>query len=550
MKRTVLILLWAVVLALVAWGGPVQAQSGEDGGGGKEGEEKTPADPPPNPDTKPEAKPEPESKPAPEPDPEPKAKSQPESKTEPGPGPKPAPAPKPEPEEEGEAWKFAPKIHGSFTARYRVRYSEYDDLDTGELWKESDQDLTLLLNLSVKNLYKEHLHFHMLGGFNIDTWGRQDSKHRPEVFEFADIYDTFDHKAKGNLHYAYLELDDLPKGLNVKGGRQHLTKGEPVHFDGLSLAYRSPCKAMGLTAFFGLPVYFWKAHMLGNLVGGGYVEFWPFEVIKDMPGDTTKLTVEYIWVQEDSDEEGIEDSFFSFVLDQKLFNRTVDLQARASVLNGEFRDFKVRGTLREKENDIRLRIQYYSMPVKQEEELSIDLSPYLQVMGRYNPFNEFRLDVYKGFDDKFALELGYHGRMLKKERYEGKFNHDFDRLYITGYAFGFLESNLDISATVEYVQSMGPVDEEGILTAGFDLTYRFNDQLKIGISTHFHRWEMKYLGTQQILEEIENVRVHSLSINFRPVPDLRIALRYSFETVGGDLEREYDRLLLTATYSF
>jgi hypothetical protein len=391
----------------------------------------------------------------------------------------------------------------------------------------------------------------MMGGYNFDVWGRQDSKHRPETFEFADVYDTYDHKAHGNLYFAYLETDDfLVEGLNIKLGRQHLGKGESMHFDGIGMSYMTPCKTVELTGFFGLPVYFWKAHMLDNLTGGFYVELFPFAAVGDLPKDTTKLTLEYIWVQEDSDEEGIQDNYFAVKFDQKLFNRTVDFHAKMSVLNGQFRDFKVRGVLREPENDIRLRIQYYTLPHKLDEELSVDMSPFQEIMAVYNPYNEFRIDIYKGFEDKYGVELGYHGRMLKKERYEDKFNHDFDRIYLTGSAYDFLGTHLDVSLTVEYIQSMTPEDEDRLLTVGFDLKYKFNDQLKFGIGSNFHRWEMKYLSTQETVTELENVRVFSLFLDFKPVKDLKIGARYSFETIGGDLEREYDRFLLTATYSF
>ncbi len=548
MKRRAILFLCAVVIASLSIGAQALAQAGDTGKkdeakpGGNPGDPKNPAPketPKEAPKTDPKAPPK-DVKPAPKP----------EEKAAPKETAKPAEEKKAEPAAEGEEGVFSPKLTGSLSLKYKIKYAEYTD-DTGDKAEETDQDLQMLLNLSMKNLYKNQIHFHMMGGYNIDTWGRQDSKHRAEVFEFADVYDTYNHKAHGKLYYSYLETDDfLLEGLDMKFGRVGIEKGESIHIDGLAVSYE-PEKALVVTAFAGLPVYFWKHHMVDNFTAGFYIEFLPFHLVEDVPGDTTKLTLEYIYVSEDQNDAGIEDNFFSVVLDQKLFHRTVDLQARASVLNGEFRDFKIRGTLRDPENDIRLRLMFFTLPVKLEEELSIDMSPFMDVMGRYNPYNEFKLDIFKGFvDGKFGIELGYHGRMLKKERYEGKFNHDFDRLYATGSAYDFLESHLDISVTVEYVQSMTPDDEDKILTMGFDLGYKFSDEVKFGIGMHYHRWEMAYLSTQDTVEELENVRLFSLFIDVKPVQGLKIGLNYSFETVGGDLKREYDRFMLSATYSF
>lgn len=540
-----------MLVACLLLAGTAVAQAGGDSGK-KEGDSGAPA---PGDDAKPapvdpKVQPKAEPKPAAKPDPKPEPKPDPKGESKPAPAPKTEPKPEPKEEAGASGEGFSPKISGTISAKYKIRVTDYRDSETGDKVDESDQDLDLRLSLSVKNLYQDKVHFHMAGGYNFDLIGRQDSKHRAEVFEFADIYDTYDSKAHGQLHYGYFESEDfLIEGLGMKLGRFGIEKGESLHIDGFAASYE-PDKALKVTVFAGLPVYFWKHHMLDNFTAGFYIELLPFHLTEDVPGDSTKLTIEYIYISEDQNEAGIEDNFFSFTLNQKLFNRTVDLEARATVLDGNFRDFKIRGTLREPENDIRLRLMYHALPVKLEDDISIDMSPFVEVMGRYNPYNEFKLDLYKGFGDDFGLELGYQGRMLKKERYESRFNHDFDRLYATGSAYNFLDSHLDISFTVEYIQSMTPEDEDKILTLGLDLTYKFNEQLKFGIGTHYNRWEMVYLGSTDTVEELENVRVFSLFIDFRPVKNLKIGLNYSFETVGGDLEREYDRFMLSATYSF
>ncbi|MHC5037074.1 MAG: hypothetical protein ACYTHM_07150, partial [Planctomycetota bacterium] len=180
------------------------------------------------------------------------------------------------------AWPWAKKpaleVHGEITERYRIRTTE----------GESDQDFEGLLDLTIKNLYKDRVSFHLNGGVFWDTWGRQDSRYGMETFYFADIYDTYETKAQGRIYTLFVEYKEITEGADARFGRQLIHKGEHLHFDGISLSY-SPSPIFEVTIGGGLPVYFSETRWVTNFVTAAYLEFYPGYGIEDYPDRASKL---------------------------------------------------------------------------------------------------------------------------------------------------------------------------------------------------------------------------------------------------------------------
>jgi len=447
------------------------------------------------------------------------------------------------------AWPWAKKaeieVHGEITEKYRVRNTD----------GESDQDFEGHLDLEVKNLFQDKLNIYMNVGVFWDLWGRQDSRNAGEVFYFGDIFDTYETKVQGRVYSLVAEAEDLVKDLDLRFGRQMLHKGEHLHFDGLSLSY-APSDVFEVTIGGGLPVYFSEPHWTTNFLAAVYLEIYPGFAIASLPKRATKITFEYIHVHEGDPE--LDDDFISLQLWQRLFGGAATVYLKGGFLNGKTRDMQAIFSARCPYSGLQLRLRFVSSPSVwgdmedgELEELTIDNSPFLGIMGIYQPYRQFDLTLHKQFCPFFGAELAYSGRTPTQDRYEGRFNHDFDRFAGTTYFSDPFDAGLELAVSGEFWASNGPNEDNNNLTWGADLNYRPNDKVRVCVGTHFLKYRVVYEPDQFTrVSEKSDVRVMSLGMDFKPTPCIRLGVRYEMESDEGWHDRTFDTLVVRAGFQF
>lgn len=447
------------------------------------------------------------------------------------------------------AWPWAKKaqveVHGEVTERYRIRDTE----------GESDQDFEGILDLEVGNLFdgKVDLLLHM-GAF-WDTWGRQDSKNAPESFYFSDVFDTYETKVQGRVYTLAAEVEDVVDGLDLVLGRQMVHKGRHLHFDGLRLGY-SPSPVFELTLAGGLPVYFSEAEALSNFVAAGYLEVYPGFALDGYPDRATKITFEFIHVHEGGP--ALDDDYISLQLWQRLFGGAALVYLQGGFLNGKTRDFQAALTAHCPFTGVEAKFRFLSSPSiwgdvedGETEELTIDMSPFLGVMGLANPYSQFDLALYKQFCPYFGAELLYAGRTPTKGEYESAYNHDFDKVSATAFFYDPFKVGLDASVSGEFWYSDGPNEDDNNLTWGFDLTWRPSDTVRLTAGSHFLKYRVVYEPDQFTrISEKSDVRLLSLGLEIRPCPRLRLGARYMLESDEGWHDRSFDTLEVRAGFQF
>jgi len=452
--------------------------------------------------------------------------------------------------EEVASWPWAkkptPEFHGRITERYRIRTTS----------EESDQDLRSVLNLEVKNLYKDQLDLSLDVGFFWDLWGRQDSRYGGEVFYFEDFFDSYETKIQGRVYGLELSWEEVVEGLDVSFGRQQLHKGEPLHFDGLRLSY-SPSPVFEVTLAGGLPVYYGETQWVSNFEAAGYVEFFPGYGLKGYPDRATKLTLEYVHVQEGDPE--LSDDYMSFQVWQRFFGGASTVYLKGGFLNGQTRDVTASLHCRCPFTGVELRMRYMASPTTwgeieagEREDLTVDMAPFTALTGAYYPFRQFDVSAYKQFCPYFGASLAYTGRDPVRDRYETSFNHDFDRYAGTAYVYDVMDADLDVSLTAELYGSDGPVEDQTNVTWGFDMTWRPSEAVRVTAGSHFLKYRIvREPDRDTRLTERYNVRVMRVGIEVRPLPTLRVGVRYEMESdEGAWVDETSDTLEVRASFQF
>jgi hypothetical protein len=352
-------------------------------------------------------------------------------------------------------------------------------------------------------------------------------------------------------------LKEVVEGLDIKLGRHSLHKGEHLQLDGLSLSY-SPSEIFTVTVGGGLPVYYSETEWVSNFIGAAYVEFFPGFGIEDYPDRATKLTLEYIHVHEGGGDEDLDDDYMSIRIWQRLFGNAVAVHLKGGFLNGMVRDLSAAVTARCPFTGLNVSFRYRRYPTKwgevdegEREELTIDFSPFLGVMGVYNPYQQVDLTVYKAFCPFFAATLGFSGRAPLKDRYETDFNHDFDRYTGTLHFHDPFKIGLDASVSAEFWTSDGPTENDNNLTWGLDLAWRPSDVISVTVGSHFLKYRVVYEPDAFTrISEKSDVRVLSVGIDVRPCPNFRAGVRYELESDEGWLDKNFDTLLVRAIFRF
>jgi hypothetical protein len=341
-----------------------------------------------------------------------------------------------------------------------------------------------------------------------------------------DFWDQFDGDAQGRLYEAYVDLPKFGRDgeFLLRLGRQYLEEEVFLQFDGgrLDVDLGGKVEGLNLSVLGGVPVYFPDESRDGDWLVG--------VVARGRISGKARGRVSYYHVSQNF--EGINDpvvdpgsqAFFvpAGQVDDDLlaFSLWVDLAERLHFY-GLF-DF-----LEWDPNELQLQLRWssedtrwsviagYDQLFERLVNVANEISPYVPLLGAYDPFLVASLRANYRPDDDWAFVAGISYRALEDEDDEGTFNHEYWQYQAGATRLGLLLEKLDATLTANgYTSDAGP--DTFVLTGSLD--YRLNANVSVtgGIDYAYYKYIVQQ-GTER-----DNVWTYYVNVEWEIRPKMEL----------------------------
>jgi hypothetical protein len=397
-------------------------------------------------------------------------------------------------------------IDGTFTNRYRARWTS----------SSSDQDLYQNLWLRAGDPEKNRVSGTFLGRLSEDIDGRS---HGPGFSVFRDINDTYTSNVNGRFYEGYLDLRNMEwmeraHLETIRGGRQVFDESaETLVFDGGRIDSRPfrGLKDLRLTAYGGLPVHYFESSARGDAMVGAGAEASPWPL--------GRARIDWTYLQDRRDDLEVRNHLVSFALWQG-FGERFSLHGRYNLLDGQSRDYLVRGTFQEPKWDFLFQASFHQS-VATIRQLAIELDPFFSVVQELRPFWEVDLRASKGLGPHLVVDGGISLRQLDRSSDEGSFNHDFRRYYLTPATRDWPFRGTTISVTGEVWDSQ----DNQIFSVGGEVSQRFAKVIQVSAGSSYYLYRFDFFSD----EERTHVRTFFGRLDYQLAKDLRLFGLYQYE---------------------
>jgi len=326
------------------------------------------------------------------------------------------------------------------------------------------------------------LHFVFNGRLIGDYPGHPDSA-------IPDYWSTFGDAFQFALYEAYVDIPNLTEAdLSLRVGRQYLQEDVWFNFDGLRLDGKLPnvLKGSDFSILGGVPVFYDGSSWSDKWCVGG--------VFRSKVADKTRVRVTYVHMAENFagindpiidplmqpnplPAGWIDDDLLGFSLWQDL-PENLKLFARFTFLNWDANELEVRLRWLSADGKWTALLDYYEL-LQRLVNVTTPISPFVPMMGVYEPFLRFTGRVTWRPDDLWIVQGGLAFRALIDDKDFGPFNHEFTNYFFTVTRVDAWRPGLDLSLTVNgyatendffVVTASGDyrLDTQWLLSAGID----------------------------------------------------------------------------------
>jgi hypothetical protein len=392
-------------------------------------------------------------------------------------------------------------VHGSLSTQYRGRWAD----------AQHDNDLYEFLAVDIGDPNRDKWTAHMSARMAIDLDGKPSGSEPPLFFNLADTYNG---AVYTRLYEAHADGTDIGPLAELKLGRQ-IEYETPVYawLDGAYLLSK-PIGDHNLEfgGYGGIPVHMYESSTNGDAIGGvfGQAKLW----------SDARARLDWMHLDDSSETGDHVDNLWKLGVWQDI-GSAWHLEGNYSRLNDHNRDFTVRGTYSDLEDNLTVQGAFYQL-LEGQKALSLELDPFFTALGELFPYYDGSLLVSKGFGNDVNVQAGFDARRVTDDADLGEFNHDFDRYFATVALSHILPSELVLSGTGEMWDGGGT----GIASWGADLARKFDGRWDTSIGTYFSLYKADLFSTT----ERDNVRTYYLRVRYRHSSALTWDLRYEYES--------------------
>jgi hypothetical protein len=296
-------------------------------------------------------------------------------------------------------------------------------------------------------------------------------------------------------------------------GRQFLDAGEVFHMDGVDVESGAACGLWNarVHVFGGVPVYLYESWPQGNWMAGMGVELEPW------CGATVRA--DYVHIRDENDYYGeVENDLVSVELRQRI-GRDASAWARYQHLDDHPRYVDLTYDAYLPRPDVTVRAHFRSLLWQQTAQV-YGLDPYFAILQDLEPYYEGYASVAKAFGERFDVEAGATGRWLYDPASESRYNHEFQRYFLTLSTTDWPFCNVSLVATGELWQG-----DEDIATGAFEIQYDPSPRWRFRLGTDFQLYRTDFFADE---ERIDSRAVYA-EARFEPNRTWRFDARLRWE---------------------
>jgi hypothetical protein len=170
---------------------------------------------------------------------------------------------------------------------------------------------------------------------------------------------------------------------------------------------------------------------------------------------------------------------------------------------------------------------------------ALELDPFFDTLFTLFPYDELRISTSKALGERMQVQGGVDVRRVRDEADVGEFNHDYERVFVTG----ALDRVLPWACTLSLTGETWNDDSTSIDTWGVDLSRRWEKRFEASLGSSYALFKFDpFAGSER-----EDVRTYYASARYRPSAATSFQLRFEHE--DGDAE-DFDTLRGGWTWRF
>ena len=416
---------------------------------------------------------------------------------------------------------FGIPVHGSFSVRYRGRWTDKDT---------EDHDVFSTLGLDIGDAGRQRVTFHMLGRVAGDLDGERDTE---GLFVFDSIEDTYGSSINAQLYHAYFDVHETGLLETVRLGRQSvIDTPEVAYFDGARIETEEfgPLQAR-VGAYGGISVHLFESSPDDDILYGGFLQARPWT--------GGKIRGDFMHAEDTKRFTGSrrEDDLFGLSVWQTLCPYA-QVHAAYTWLDDDDRDVLGRLNVNVPRFDLRTQLSYYRQ-LETQNEFAIEFDPFYTSNFSLFPYEQVRWLVSKGFGENFWVEGGIDARRLEDADDVNIYNRAFDRYHLTLSTADLPIEGLSLSLTGELWESPA----RDVDSFGADVTHQCTDRLKASLGTYYSLYKYDFLNST----EKDDVQTYYARVVYKLTDALKADVRYEFE--DDDFER-YHQVRIGLQWSF
>jgi hypothetical protein len=397
-------------------------------------------------------------------------------------------------------------VRGEFSNKYRARASHGSAFD-----KESDQDFIQNLRFTAGDEAAGAWTFDFAGRLSEDIDG---NLHTSGFFPFDELSNSYSDRVNGRVYSAVVTGRDVAGLDRVRVGRQELTEGIPLAFDGarLDTPEVASLARLQVTVFGGVPTHLYESSPSGDWLAGAGVAV--------RPHTTARVSAQAAHIVDEFSLYGHRRTNVETLRWQQQLSRRLSAEARATVIDSRGREAGLSAAWRDPERDLHLQAGFKRL-MEEQKSYALDVDPYAGLLTSQQPYNQWDARASKAFTSWLTLNADGSVRLLQNERDEGDFNREFSRFAIVPVLAGLPAQGTDWTLTVTAWEA----DNTHLLSYGGEMAQQVAEGVSARIGTDYALYKFDLFADR----ERTQARTHYVKIRWQQTKAIRWDLGFERE---------------------
>jgi hypothetical protein len=332
---------------------------------------------------------------------------------------------------------------GKLSAGYRLRHDSEERDTLHQFFQRADMAWTPFSNDSRL----------VFSGDLYENPGGNDDRPETAFASYGSVH--------GFVNEAYAEVKNVFSFMNVKAGRQFVSRELSVQLDGLDVVFRLPGGKSSVYLFGGYTAdpYGDESWDSGRAAGAG---------LSCGVSEWIRAGAEFLMTTEDP-EDAEKETFKQGALSLTWTFDSGAAGIKASSLDSDIESVRVHSTLHEILGPDSEAMIAYTFQFKETERMPTASSPFTRLLGPLKPYHQVNALLYKGFTDTgVAVSGGGEFRALTKNEDDSEYNHSYVHGFLSIEKSGLFGKDLRFDLHADFWQNSGAGSDGKTVSTGGD----------------------------------------------------------------------------------